>query len=87
MKNETTGFHAASGKNGISNWKDSIKRTVQGNTTASHDADEAATAGKKDKKKITTEEVLPKQTESQTEPEKPQSEQIKAGGTPNRHKQ
>ncbi|MFY7999431.1 MAG: hypothetical protein ACOVSW_12610 [Candidatus Kapaibacteriota bacterium] len=37
--------------------------------------------------KITSEEVLPKQTARRTKQEKPQSEQIKAGGTPNRHKQ
>ena len=49
MKNETTGFRAASGRNDIANGKDSIKRTVQGNTTASRDADEPATAGKKNK--------------------------------------
>lgn len=47
MKNETTGFRAASGRNDIANGKRSIKRTVQGNTTASRVADEPATAGKK----------------------------------------
>ena len=90
MKNETTGFRAASGKNDIANGKRSIKRTVQGNTKALRDADEPATAGKKSKmeEKITPEyETLPKQAARRAEQEKPQSEQIEAGGTPNRHKQ
>ncbi len=47
MKNETTGFCAASGTSDTANGKTLNKRTVRGNTTASRDADRPATAGER----------------------------------------